>query len=62
MKIIRSGAQPSGKGPGDYLEENIHAADVSLTSEEMGALDAALSPENVSGPRYAPAQQALVNR
>src|SRR5436309_1935065 len=45
-----------------YLEENVHAADVSLTSEEMGALDAALAPGKVSGPRYAPAQLAQVDR
>jgi aryl-alcohol dehydrogenase-like predicted oxidoreductase len=45
-----------------YLEENVRAADVSLTSEEMGALDVALAPEKVSGRRYAPAQQALVDR
>jgi len=45
-----------------YLEENVRAADVSLTSEEMGALDAALAPEKVSGPRYAPAQLAQVDR
>src|SRR5213083_2440410 len=45
-----------------YLEENIRAADVSLTSEEMGALDAALAPGKVSWPRYAPAQLAQVDR
>src|SRR5881398_1174150 len=45
-----------------YLEENVRAADVSLTSEEMGALDTALAPEKVSGPRYAPALQAQVDR
>jgi len=45
-----------------YLEENVRAADVSLTSEEMRALDAALAPEKVSGPRYAPAQLAQVDR
>jgi len=44
-----------------YLEENVRA-DVSLTSEEMGALDAALAPGKVSGPRYAPAQLAQVDR
>ena len=45
-----------------YLEENVRAADVSLTSEEMRALDAALAPGKVSGPRYAPAQLAQVDR
>jgi aryl-alcohol dehydrogenase-like predicted oxidoreductase len=45
-----------------YLEENVAAADVSLTSEEMAALDAALAPENVSGPRYGEKQMAHVDR
>src|SRR5437667_4349921 len=45
-----------------YLEENVRAADVSLTSEEMGALDAALAPGKVSGPRYAPGQLAQLDR
>jgi len=45
-----------------YLEENVRASDVSLTREEMGALDAALAPGKVSGPRYAPAQLAQVDR
>jgi aryl-alcohol dehydrogenase-like predicted oxidoreductase len=45
-----------------YLEENVGAADVSLTSEEIAVLDAALAPENVSGPRYAAAQMAQVDR
>lgn len=35
-----------------YLEENVHAANVSLNAEEMARLDATLSPEKVSGPRY----------
>src|SRR5947199_9690841 len=45
-----------------YLEENVRAADVSLTNEEMGALDAALAPGKASGPRYYPAQLAQVAR
>ncbi len=45
-----------------YLEENVGAADVSLTGEEMAALDAALAPGTVSGPRYAAAQMAQVDR
>jgi aryl-alcohol dehydrogenase-like predicted oxidoreductase len=45
-----------------YLEENVAAADVSLTTDEMAALDAALAPEKVVGARYAPAQQAMVDR
>ena len=45
-----------------YLEENVAAAGVSLAAEEMAALDAALAPEKISGPRYTPAMQAHVDR
>ena len=45
-----------------YLEENVAAADVRLSAAEMALLDAALAPEKVSGPRYAPAQAAQVDR
>jgi aryl-alcohol dehydrogenase-like predicted oxidoreductase len=44
------------------LEENAGAAAVSLSAEEMSALDEALAPEKVSGPRYNPRQQAMVDR
>jgi aryl-alcohol dehydrogenase-like predicted oxidoreductase len=45
-----------------YLEENVGAAALALTAEEMAALDAALAPENVSGPRYNARQMATVDR
>jgi aryl-alcohol dehydrogenase-like predicted oxidoreductase len=45
-----------------YLEENVGAADVSLSKEEMSALEAALAPEKVSGPRYGEKQMAQVDR
>jgi aryl-alcohol dehydrogenase-like predicted oxidoreductase len=45
-----------------YLEENVGAANVRLTDREVAALDAALAPEKVSGPRYSPAHQATVDR
>lgn len=45
-----------------YLEENIGAAGVKLTRDDMTALDGALAPDKISGPRYAPAQQAQVDR
>ena len=45
-----------------YLEENVAAADVSLTAEEMSGLDAALSPDKVAGQRYAAPQMAMVDR
>ena len=45
-----------------YLEENVGAADVSLTKEEMEMLDAALAPGKVAGPRYGEKQMATVDR
>jgi aryl-alcohol dehydrogenase-like predicted oxidoreductase len=45
-----------------YLAENVGAADVALNAAEMGQLDAALAPENVSGPRYSAKQMAQVDR
>jgi aryl-alcohol dehydrogenase-like predicted oxidoreductase len=45
-----------------YLEENVAAADVALSAEEVTALDAALAPEKVSGPRYGQKQMAQVDR
>ena len=35
-----------------FLEENVGAAAIGLSLEEMAQLEAALSPENVAGPRY----------
>ena len=45
-----------------YLEENVGAADVTLGADEMAALDAALAPEKVAGPRYGEKQMAQVDR
>jgi aryl-alcohol dehydrogenase-like predicted oxidoreductase len=45
-----------------YLEENLAAAAVSLSADEMAALDAALPPENVAGPRYGAQGMAQVDR
>ena len=45
-----------------HLEDNVGAVDVSLAAEEMAALDAALTPDKVSGPRYNERQGALVDR
>jgi aryl-alcohol dehydrogenase-like predicted oxidoreductase len=45
-----------------YLEENVGAAAVSLSVEEMELLDSALAPEKVSGPRYSEAAMAQVDR
>jgi len=45
-----------------YLEENVAAAEVSLSGADMAALDAALAPEKVAGPRYGQKQMAQVDR
>jgi len=45
-----------------YLEENVGAASVPLGVAEMTALDAALSPDRVSGPRYNAKQMSHVDR
>ncbi len=45
-----------------YLEENVAAADVHLSQEDMTQLDAALAPEKVSGPRYSLKQMGQVDR
>jgi aryl-alcohol dehydrogenase-like predicted oxidoreductase len=45
-----------------YLEENVGAADVKLTGDEMKTLTDALSAEKIAGPRYAANQQAMVDR
>jgi aryl-alcohol dehydrogenase-like predicted oxidoreductase len=45
-----------------YLEENIAAADIALTRDDIATLDAALAPEKVSGPRYSAAAQATIDR
>ena len=45
-----------------YLEENVAAASVSLDAAQIQALDEALAPGNVSGPRYNPATMSTINR
>jgi len=45
-----------------YLEENVGAAVVALGAKEMAALDTALAPDKISGPRYTPKQAAMVDR
>ena len=45
-----------------YLEEDAGAASVSLSAEEMRALDLALAPDKISGPRYSERQMAMVDR
>jgi aryl-alcohol dehydrogenase-like predicted oxidoreductase len=45
-----------------YLEENIGAASITLSADDMRTLDAALAPDKVSGPRYNAQRMAQVDR
>ncbi|MEO7986700.1 MAG: aldo/keto reductase [Gemmatimonadales bacterium] len=45
-----------------YLEENVGAASVALSAEDMARLDAALPPEVVAGERYGREAMSLVDR
>jgi aryl-alcohol dehydrogenase-like predicted oxidoreductase len=45
-----------------YLEENVAAAAIKMTASETQALDVALAPEVVAGPRYGDAMMAMVDR
>jgi aryl-alcohol dehydrogenase-like predicted oxidoreductase len=45
-----------------YLEENVAAAELRLTRDDMAALDAALAPDKIAGPRYNERQMAHVDR
>jgi len=45
-----------------YLEQNVGAAAVSLSGADMAALDAALAPERIAGPRYNEKQMAMLDR
>ncbi|HEY8259207.1 MAG TPA: aldo/keto reductase [Gemmatimonadales bacterium] len=45
-----------------FLEENVAAAAIGLTEEEMGRLDGALPPEVVAGQRYESRMMSLIDR
>src|SRR2546421_1061460 len=45
-----------------HLEDNAGTVDTSLSADEMAELDAALSPEKISGPRYSPERMAQIDR
>jgi aryl-alcohol dehydrogenase-like predicted oxidoreductase len=45
-----------------YLEENVAAAALELDAQEIHALDNALAPSKVSGPRYEEAMMSMVDR
>ena len=45
-----------------YLEENVAAVSLALSAAEIAALDSALPPEAVAGPRYTPDLMAFIDR
>jgi aryl-alcohol dehydrogenase-like predicted oxidoreductase len=45
-----------------YLEENISAVAIALDEAQMKALDAALAPDKIAGPRYTATMMAMVDR
>jgi aryl-alcohol dehydrogenase-like predicted oxidoreductase len=45
-----------------HLEENIAAASVSLDATQKSALDDALAPDKISGPRYNPTTMSTIDR
>lgn len=45
-----------------YLEENVASSSIALDSTQVRALDEALAPENISGPRYNQARMSMINR
>ncbi len=45
-----------------YLEENVAAAAIALDAAQMKALDDALAPERISGPRYNEKMMGLIDR
>jgi aryl-alcohol dehydrogenase-like predicted oxidoreductase len=45
-----------------YLEENVAAAAIRLDAAQMAALDEALAPEKIAGPRYPETMMAMVDR
>jgi aryl-alcohol dehydrogenase-like predicted oxidoreductase len=45
-----------------YLEENLGAATIDLSASEMAALDAALAPDKIAGPRYNAERMAQIDR
>jgi aryl-alcohol dehydrogenase-like predicted oxidoreductase len=45
-----------------YLEENIAAAALTLSPAQLQALDAALAPDKIAGPRYSAAIMATIDR
>jgi aryl-alcohol dehydrogenase-like predicted oxidoreductase len=45
-----------------HLEENVAAVSISLNAAQMRALDEALAPGKISGPRYNPTTMSMIDR
>jgi len=45
-----------------YVEENVRAADLTLSASDMERLDRAMSQEAVAGPRYNPERMSYIDR
>jgi aryl-alcohol dehydrogenase-like predicted oxidoreductase len=45
-----------------YLEENVASASITLDAAQIQALDAALAPGQVAGPRYNPTTMSMIDR
>jgi aryl-alcohol dehydrogenase-like predicted oxidoreductase len=45
-----------------YLEENVAAASLALTADDLSRLDAALAPDAVAGPRYGERMMSMIDR
>jgi aryl-alcohol dehydrogenase-like predicted oxidoreductase len=45
-----------------HLEDNVGAVDISLSTDDVAELDAALAPEKIAGPRYTPERMAQIDR
>ncbi len=45
-----------------YLEENVAAADIQLSEDDIDRMESVLRPETTSGPRYVPQMMAMIDR
>ncbi len=52
---------PGTKHP-RYLEENVVAAELELSAQDLDAIEQAVRPQEVAGERYGPERLALVDR
>jgi aryl-alcohol dehydrogenase-like predicted oxidoreductase len=45
-----------------YLEENVAAAEITLSADDMALIDSSLSPQSIAGPRYTPQMLSMIDR